>query len=107
MNINHLIAVGGKEWKSQDGKLHRIYFPVSTLIGFECSRFKTGNISNATLAGQEISNSLARDYAALCSDSKAWIDVTTGDVGVKLGYSRRAEVTEDDIKTALQNRISA
>lgn len=106
-NIAQLIAAGGKEWKSQDGRLHRVYFQVATLIGFECDQYKTGNISSATLAGQEISNALARDYAALCIDSKAWVDVTTGEIGVKVGYSRRVDVSADDIKAALRDRIAA
>jgi hypothetical protein len=105
-DVAKLIAAGGKEWKSADGKLHRIYFQVASLIGFECDKYKTGNISSATLAGQEISNSLASDYAALCADSKAWVDVSTGEINTKLGYSRRANITSDDLKSALQNRIN-
>jgi len=104
-NVDKLIAAGGKEWKSADGSKHRVYFQVAKLIGFECDQYNTGNISSATLAGHEISNSLARDYSSLCIDSKAWVDVATGELNVKLGYSRRVNITADEIKSALKNRI--
>ena len=102
MDISKLTAIGGKEWRSQDGKLHRVYVPVATLLKFECSHYGTGNISGATIAGREISNAMAREYDGFCSDSKAWVDVNTGKFGVKLGYSRRLDVTAETLENALR-----
>jgi hypothetical protein len=58
-----LIEAGGKEWKTQDGNKHRIYFNkkyLSDLLGFEANYYNTGNISAASLNSGSISNSRAR-----------------------------------------------
>lgn len=55
--IISLINLGGSEWKAY-GK-HRIYFDTEIqceLLGLEIQRYKTGNISSATLNGEDISN---------------------------------------------------
>lgn len=101
-----LIAAGGSAWKSPDGKLHRVYFQIDKLIGLEVEHYKTGNVSSATLNGESISNTLASEWLSLCRASKAWIDVATGEAYAKIGYSRRAKLSGDDVLTALGAAIA-
>jgi hypothetical protein len=77
MNIETLQKIGGSEWKK--GDIHRVYFnDLADLFGLECSRYGTGNISSATLCGEEISNSLAWEIEAALDASKIWFDVADG-----------------------------
>ena len=75
-----LIALGGNEWKAY-GK-HRIYFDTEIqceLLGLEIQRYKTGNISSATLNGEDISNTRAAKIIG--SLDKFWYDIKTGHFG--------------------------
>lgn len=57
------IMAAGKEWKSDDGRHHRVYFDAEArmnAIGAVVSFYKTGNISSASLNGKKISNTKAR-----------------------------------------------
>jgi hypothetical protein len=57
-----LIAMGCREWVK--GSMVRIYVPVEVscrLLGLRVSRYGSGNISNATRNGDQISNAEARD----------------------------------------------
>lgn len=54
-------AIGGKPWQAEGG-MPRVYLNTEVwapMIGFEVDRYKSGNISHATLAGQKISNAKA------------------------------------------------
>jgi len=66
----------GNEW--QKGDYHRIYINnLSQRLGLETSHYKTGNVSGATLNGEEISNSQATKMLDRCRDTKVWWDVPT------------------------------
>lgn len=85
--INALIELGGKEWIKDDH--HRIYFnraATAELIGFEVTRYKTGNIRSAKLNGSEISNRRARGVDSDLSFGKFWYDVKT-DMYMQKGMS--------------------
>lgn len=71
--IQALIDLGGSRWTK--GSYDRIYFNAKAL-GLRCSYYKTGNISSATLGGEHISNSCARQLKA----AKTFYDLKTGEV---------------------------
>lgn len=52
-------AIGGNRWTSRTGTVRVYLNNWPALVGFEISRYKTGNINGATLAGQDISNGKA------------------------------------------------
>jgi hypothetical protein len=63
----------GSEW--QKNGMHRIYFNhLEDLYGLDCSYYKTGNISGATLNGELISNSEAKRIQARLA-GKLWYDL--------------------------------
>jgi len=72
-----LIASGGKLWER--GEHRRLYFnDLMGLYGLEVDRYNTGNISHATLDGEQISNSSARQIADMLGWGKFWYDLNTG-----------------------------
>lgn len=76
MKIETLKEIGGSEWKKD--KFHRIYFnELHTWYGLECSFYKTGNISSASLNGAKISNSQANSILGRIS-GKLWLDLIDG-----------------------------
>jgi len=59
-----LIELGGKHWQSGDKSKERVYLSnalLEKLIGLKTDRYGTGNISSASLQGEKISNSRARE----------------------------------------------
>lgn len=71
--IKALEEKGFKRW--QKGSLDRLYVN-ATMLGLECSYYKTGNISGATFCEERISNCEARRMKA----AKTYINVETGKV---------------------------
>jgi len=60
--IVFLLGSGGRRWQ-KDGH-DRVYIPAeiaAKAIGLRVSRYKSGNISGATLDGERVSNTLARE----------------------------------------------
>jgi len=64
MSVEKMIAFGGKDW---NGK--RVYFNGEVAykaIGLTCENYKSGQIKNATLNGEKISNNkafgIAKDF---------------------------------------------
>lgn len=58
--IAKLVAIGGREWENY-GK-HRVYFnsdAICSLCHLDIDHYKSGNISNAYLDGEHISNARA------------------------------------------------
>ena len=79
MTTEQVMAAGGREWKTEDGKFHRIYFNgLSERYGLRCFYYNTGNVSSATLDGETISNSKARCLLSAFDGAKLWFDVLTG-----------------------------
>jgi len=80
-----LEKIGGKYWQSQDGSKQRVYFNNwPEFIGLKCSTYNTGNISNATLDGETISNGAAKRL--LGSINKVWFDLGTQQYSVDTGF---------------------
>ena len=78
MNIDKLAEVGSR-W--QKGGNDRIYFNqefIFKAIGLRMSFYKSGNVSSASLNGEEISNGEAKRIWGRINDSKIWYDVLEG-----------------------------
>ncbi len=71
--IKALIDLGGNRWTK--GTYDRIYFNASVL-GLHCDYYGTGNIRNATLGDEYISNCFARKLKA----AKTYYDIKAGKV---------------------------
>ncbi len=65
----------GNEWSK--GSYHRIYInDLTGWYGLQTTRYGSGNISSATLDGQGISNSHAREICGDLAYGKLWLDLT-------------------------------
>ena len=63
----------GKLWESSDGRVKRLYLKPYNL-GLKAEKYKTGNIKNATVNGEPISNSKASGLLNM----EAYINLKTG-----------------------------
>ncbi|MFJ4473283.1 hypothetical protein ACIP2X_38115 [Streptomyces sp. NPDC089424] len=80
LTAENIKAIGGNEWIR--GAYHRIYLNDWTeYAGIEVTRYKTGNISSASLGGRGIAN--GRAYDLLGAVSKVYFDVTDGHLYVQ------------------------
>ena len=98
--IEDLMAIGAKRW--QKAGYDRLYLNNAgiKLAGLEVSRYNTGNISNATLKGEKISNSAAGRI--LGSLNKAYINLSTG----KLVYTNNFDRDEiEEVMAELKNNL--
>lgn len=74
--LESLKRVGGTEW--QKNGMHRIYFNnLAEWYGLKVNRYNSGNVSSATLDGEEISNGRAKKIAGRLDYAKFWYDVIT------------------------------
>ena len=100
--INSDKELGATVWERDDKK--RLYFNGATekIVGLEYGQYKSGNVSGATLNGEPISNTTARQY--LEAMKGAYADLNTGEVHVKklLG---RGRVYSDYIEQALSDYL--
>ncbi len=97
MDINKVKSIG-KEWIKED--MHRIYINnLETIYGLQTTSYKTGNISSATLNGEKISNSRARQLSCDLSCAKIYYDVKTGKI--------ETQHINDPLKSAIIEKIMA
>jgi hypothetical protein len=109
MDIEKMKKIGGKEW--QTGNHHRIYF--NNLIkwfGLECTLYGTGNISSASLNGENISNVRAREIAMCLNSGKVWYDVNEKEFYFNIRNCRTyaallGQTIIDNIESKLENTI--
>lgn len=90
----------GTRWTKSD-TLDRVYLTDETkwrLAGLETERYGSGHISSATLNGESISNSYAREIGDALN-GKIWFDVPSGKWMQKLGVLR------DDVKAIVQQVV--
>jgi hypothetical protein len=86
--VKRLIQLGGNEWRKSE-TLHRVYLNTDTLAdlyGLDCSFYRTGNVSSASLRGSAISNSEARRILGSLPE-KFWYDIPSGTFAFR-GYNR-------------------
>lgn len=89
-----ITAIGGNEWIK--GGKHRVYINQdvwSKLIGLDIQRYKSGNISSATLDGVLISNSEAKRI--LGAIDSVWLDVATGLIHIRTYMCTRPALAEE------------
>lgn len=109
--VENLVRIGGNEWKkdTRRGRMHRVYFNnAPDLIGLKVTRYRTGNISSATLGGEHVSNSEAGRL--LGAVEKVWWDVAEGEVKVRWSGAPRSMDQEDAeraVEATLRSRLSA
>lgn len=97
-----IIRIGGKEWE-KNGK-HRVYLNVEVwtkLIGLETNHYNTGNIAGATLDGEPLSNSRARDILACISS--VYLDVTNGEICI---YSYKGQRYSNEVPGWIRDGIA-
>lgn len=91
-------AIGGSPWHKDDGTLRVYLNDWVQFIGLEVSRYKSGNISSATLNGQPISNGkAARLLAAKVYWEGGTIHITRGSV---------AEDYRDELLAGIANAVA-
>jgi len=74
IDIEALKQLGGTEWVKDE--LHRVYFNnLEKLYGLDYRRYKTGNIAEASLNSEPISNSEAGLILSCLCDMKIWFDM--------------------------------
>lgn len=81
--LEQLTAAGGKLWEKNG--MRRVYFnSLQTRLGLDVTRYGTGNISSASLKGESISNSRARELVFCCENSKIWYDLISNEFHGKI-----------------------
>lgn len=97
MDITKIKSIG-KEWIKED--MHRIYINnLEKIYGLETTSYKTGNISSATLNGEDISNSRARQLTSDLSCAKIYYNVKT--------EKFETQHINDPLKSAILEKIMA
>ncbi|ECJ5891753.1 hypothetical protein FNH88_19165 [Salmonella enterica subsp. salamae] len=89
LTIEACQRLGGNLWEKNG--MCRVYFNydvVSSIIGFDYSTYKTGNISSASLNGSHISNCRASSIRSMLSTTKFWFDAADGKVHAR-GFDSR------------------
>ena len=88
--VELLVSLGGREWSK--GSHHRVYLTeemTCQALGLVVTRYESGNVSSATLAGETISNGTARDL--LREIDGLYYDVTAAKfIGGRAGTVGRA-----------------
>jgi hypothetical protein len=94
MNGREAVKRGGNEWKTDDGKYHRVYFnDLAELAGLECTYYKTGNVRSARYRGEKISNNKAKKLLWKFRSVKLWWDCRAEEWGSKgLDADEQAEL---------------
>ena len=75
--IKTLEENGGKLWEKADKR--RVYFDtgiIARALGYDWSKYKSGQVSSASLNGERISNSEMRRVLDGLAYSKFWYDLT-------------------------------
>ena len=102
-----IVRIGGNLWEK--GGKRRVYLDRdlwAQLAGLETSHYRTGNISSATLHGERISNSYAREI--LGSVHKVFWDSTDGRIHIERGFTwRRCGSTPDWIREGIAREVAA
>ena len=77
MNTDKLVELG-KEWTKGDTR--RVYFNnIESWYGLRVSRYNSGSIMSATLDGEVISNSTAKEIEGRFIGVKVWFDFADGE----------------------------
>ncbi|ECC3255692.1 hypothetical protein YD04_002149 [Salmonella enterica subsp. enterica] len=107
LTIEACERIGGKLWEKNG--MSRVYFNidvVSSIIDFDYSTYKTGNISSASLNGAHISNGRASSIRSMLSTTKFWFDAADGKVHAR-GFDSRDLSMSDVCKSIKAAALAA
>lgn len=103
INIDTLKSIGGQEWTRDDKR--RVYFNnLAELFGLDAAFYNTGNVSSASLHGEDISNTRAREIISALRMSKVWWDAADSQFHYKMhscrtfGAEEMAQIIISEIK---------
>lgn len=87
-NIPTSILENGNRWTN--GNHDRIYIKDLTLttIGLETDRYNSGNINSATVNGEQISNTFAREILRAADEMNPFYNVNTGRIEMRSSGAR-------------------
>lgn len=75
ITLKRMQQIGGNRWQKKG--MDRVYFnDLPQRAGMDVSKYKSGNISSASLRGRGISNSKAKEIYGNLADSKVYYDRT-------------------------------
>lgn len=88
---------GGKYWEMNG--MERVYFnDLERFVGLSTARYsRSGNISSASLNGQSISNTKARDIEFQMSQGKIWYGINTNVFNSKNMHEDYADIIINEI----------
>ena len=104
--LEQLQAAGGQLWEKN--QMRRVYFNnLADIFGLECSYYKTGNISSASVDGEVIANGRANEIAGSLSYGKIWYDLSDSKWHYKIQGNRTysAEKMAEKIIARLKAKI--
>jgi hypothetical protein len=97
-----LVNVGGSLWEK--GAMRRVYFnDLIELFGLNVSRYNSGNISSASLNGEGISNSRAREIISSLSTGKFYYDLNSNEF--QGSFYRCRDYSAQDFISILSSKI--
>ena len=105
--LEQLVNIGGKLWEKNG--VRRVYFnDLCGLFGLEIDLFGTGNVRNAWLHGEEISNSYAKKIIGDLDSMKLWVDLADSSIRTRIEYRPTIDYSYERILAkALLELISA
>lgn len=105
--LEQLVNIGGKLWEKNG--VRRVYFnDLWELFGLEIDLFGTGNVRNAWLHGEKISNSYANKIIGDLDSMKLWVDLTDFSIRTSIAYRPTIDYSYERILSkALLEMISA
>jgi hypothetical protein len=104
---SQITGIGGREWRKADDTL-RVYINADVwapMVGLDVDHYNSGNISCATLDGQEISNGRARDILG-CIDKVYW-DSADGQIHILVYRNRYSDQVPGWIREAIARSVAA
>ena len=105
--LEQLVNIGGRLWE-KDG-VRRVYFnDLWGLVGLEIDLFGTGNVRNAWLHGEKISNSYANKIIGDLDSMRLWVDLADSSIRTSIAYRPTIDYSYERILAkALLELISA
>lgn len=105
--LEQLVQIGGKLWERNG--VRRVYFnELYELFDLQLNWYKTGNVFQAWLHGERISNCYAKKIIGDLNNIKLWIDLTDLSIRTRVEYRLTLDYNYEQIlATALLERLSA
>lgn len=96
----------GKPWSGYGCGPRQYVQNIEEIIDLEISRYKSGNISGASLGNETISNSQGNNVLSMVTTMKMWIDMETGTVHHKYNpNASSSKITHEEIIESVTEAI--